>query len=230
MQLQFLRSSCLLFAASSLFAAFTSAQSTAAAPDFNGIWQLNDKTSDNAMLINQRLHAEKKREQAPSLHPVPSSSSSAPTSPSGGGFGRRGGGRGMGGTGGGRHGNRDAQDSSSHGSAPEKDPVPPLLADDAFLNVQQNASGMRVDFNNKDRLDTRFDGVVRQSLNSNARVQSQLTPNGAQISMIFDDGMRLDQAWVRSPDGHHLTVTETWSTSGLKTPIVFTRSYDRLDL
>ena len=228
MQLPFLRSSSLLFAvASSLFAAYAPAQTTAAAPDFSGIWQLNDKASDNATVIDQRLHAEKKREQAPSLHPTSTSSSGAPTSPSSGGFGRRGGGRGMGG---GRHGNHDAQDSSSHGTAPEKDPVPPLLADDAFLNVQQNASGLRVDFNNKDRLDTRFDGAVRQSLNSNARVQSQLTPNGAQISMTFDDGTRLDEAWVRSPDGHHLTITETWSTNELKTPIVFTRSYDRLDL
>lgn len=34
-------------------------------------------------------------------------------------------------------------------------------------------------------------------------------------SMAFDDGSKLD---------------ETWSTNGLKTPIVFTRSYDRLDL
>lgn len=139
-----------------------------------------------------------------------------------------GGGHGMGG---GRHGNHDAQDSSSsHANTPAKDPVPPLLADDAFLNVQQTSSGLRVDFNNTDRLDTRLDGVERQSLNSTARVQSQRTPNGMQVTMTFDDGTRLDEAWVRSPDGHHLTVTETWTTNELKTPIVFTRSYDRLDL
>ena len=243
MPLPLSRSSCLLFATSLLFTADVSAQTTAAGPDFSGLWQLNDKASDSAVVITQRLHAEKNREQAPSLHPASASSSGAPASSSNTGFGGRGGGRGMGGgggmggmggghgMGGGRHGNQNSQDSSgSHADAPQKDPVPPLLADDAFLNVQQAGSGLRIDFNNTDRLDTRFDGVTRQSLNSTARVQSQLTPNSAQISMTFDDGTRLDEAWVRSPDGHHLTVTETWTTNALKTPIVFTRNYDRLDL
>ena len=139
-----------------------------------------------------------------------------------------GGGHGMGG---GRRGNHDAEDSSgSHSNAPAKDPVPPLLASDSFLNVQQTGAGLRVDFNNVERLDTHLDGVARSSLNGNARVQTQLTPNGMQISMAFDDGTQLDEAWVRSPDGHHLTVTETWTTNDLKTPIVFKRTYDRMDL
>ena len=140
-------------------------------------------------------------------------------------------GGGHGGMGGGRHHNQDSQASSGNGSTtPAKDPTPPLFADDSFLNVQQNSSGLRVDFNNIDRLDTRFDGVARQSLNSNARVQAQLTPSGAQISMTFDDGTRLDEVWERSSDGHHLTVTESWTTSEIRSPITFKRSYDRLDL
>lgn len=133
--------------------------------------------------------------------------------------------------GGGRHGSHDNQDSSSSGSnAPPKDPTPPLFADDALLNVQQNSKGMRVDFNNNDRLDTQFDNIARQSLNSTARVQTQLTQDGMHVSMDFGNGTRLEQAWVRSADGHHLTVTETWTTVELKEPIVYTRSYDRLDL
>ncbi len=132
--------------------------------------------------------------------------------------------------GGGRHGNRDTQDQSSDSSAPRKDPTPPLLANDALLNVQQTSAGLQVDFNNTDRLDTRFDGVGRPSLNGSAHVQTQLTPTGMQIAMTFDDGTELDQSWERSPDGHHLTVTETWTTNAAKAPIVFRRSYDRLDL
>lgn len=133
--------------------------------------------------------------------------------------------------GGGRHGNQNSQDSSSsHNSAPPKDPTPPLLADDSFLNVQQNTQGMQVDYNNTDRLDTRFDGEERQSLNSSARVQTRLTPDGMDVSMTFDDGTLLHQSWVRSPDGHHLTVTETWRPNDLQQPITFKRSYDRLDL
>lgn len=138
-----------------------------------------------------------------------------------------GGGHGMGG---GRHGNQDSQSDSSSSSKPPKDPTPPLLASDALLNVQQTSRGTQVDFNNTDRLDTRFDGIARQSLNGSAQVQTQLTSDGMHVSMQFDDGTHLEQQWVRSPDGHHLTVTETWTTTVVEAPIVFTRSYDRLDL
>ncbi|GAB2561266.1 hypothetical protein GCM10027066_00940 [Dyella jejuensis] len=202
--------------------------------DFTGIWQLNDKQSDSPATITRRLHAQIRREQAPSSRPAGASSSAAPSSsssPSGGhgrGMGGMGGGHGMGG--GGRHGSHDAKDQSSGNSAPHKDPTPPLLADDALLNIQQDRKGMQVDFNNTDRLDTRFDGITRQSLNGSAQVRTELTPDGMQVSMTFDDGTRLDQAWVRSADGHHLTVTETWTTANVEEPIVFQRSYDRLDL
>lgn len=232
-----IRPSHLLVITGWLLTASALAQTTASGADFSGIWQLNDKESDNASVITQRLHAEKKHEQAPSSQSASASSSgtSAPAPNSG--SGGRGGGRGMGGMGGGhgmgggRRSNQNAQDSSSgSNSAPPKDPTPPLLADDAFLNIQQTGSGLRVDFNNADRLDTHFDGVEHPSLNSNARVQTQLTPDGMTISMAFDDDTQLDQSWVRSPDGHHLTVTETWKPNGLKEPIIFKRSYDRLDL
>lgn len=232
------RPSFLLLAAGSLFVGYASAQMTSPGSDFSGIWQLNDHASDSAAVITQRLHEERRREQAPSSRPADASSSAAPAS-SGNSSGGRGGGRGMGGMGGGghgmggggRHGSHDSQDSSSSDSGkPPKDPTPPLFANDALLNVQQNNKGVRVDFNNSDRLDTQFDGITRQSLNGSAHVQTQLTKDGMQVSMDFNDGTRLEQAWVRSPDGHHLTVTETWTTSELKAPIVFTRSYDRLDL
>ncbi|GLQ46552.1 hypothetical protein GCM10007862_16030 [Dyella lipolytica] len=224
---------CLLLAAGSFFAGYAAAQTTSPGPDFSGIWQLNDRASDSAAVITQRLHAERRREQAPSSQPANAGSSATPASSSNG-FGGRGG-HGMGGgghgMGGGQHGNHDYQDSSrSSSNATPKDPTPPLFADDALLNVQQSRQGMRVDFNNNDRLDTQFDNIARQSLNSTARVQTQLTQDGMHVSMDFGNGTRLEQAWVRSADGHHLTVTETWTTAELKEPIVFTRSYDRLDM
>lgn len=232
------RPSRLWFAAGLLSATCAMAQTAAKGPDFSGIWQLNDKESDSATVITQRLHAEKKHEQAPSSRPPSASSSGTSSTASNGGFGGHGGGHGMGGGmgggrmgGGGRHGNRNAQDADTSGkSAPPKDPTPPLLADDSFLNVQQSRQGLHVDYNDTDRLDTRFDGMQRQSLNSNARVQTWLTPNGMAISMAFDDGSQLDQSWVRSPDGHHLTVTETWKPTDLQQPVTFKRSYERLDL
>lgn len=233
-----------LMTAGSLYAGYALAQMAPSTQDFSGVWQLNDRASDSAAVIAQRLHAERRREEAPSSRPASASSSatSASSAPSGSGHGGHGmggggmGGGGMGGMGGmggghgGRHGGQNSQSTSSDSSKPAKDPTPPLFANDALLNVQQGSTGMRVDFNNTDRLDTQFDGVARQTLNGGAHVQTQLTHDGMQVSMDFGDGTRLDQSWVRSPDGHHLTVTETWTTTELKEPIVFTRSYDRLDL
>jgi hypothetical protein len=226
-----------LLAIAVLLAGQSLAQSKPSNPDFTGIWQLNDKASDGAADITRRLHEEKHREEAPSSQPAGASSSGAPA-PSSNALGGRGGshgmggGRGMGGGGmGGRHGgSHDSQDSSNSKGTPKKDPSPPLLAHDSLLNVQQTDKGMQVDYSNTDRLDTKFDGVTRQSLNGSAQVQTQLNADGMQVSMQFDDGTHLDQAWVRSPDGHHLTVTETWTTDDVKAPIVFKRSYDRLDL
>lgn len=227
-----IRFSRLLLAAGLCFAARAWSQASTPGLDFSGIWQLDAKTSDSAAVITQRLHAEQRREQAPSSRPAGASSSGAAASPSHTGFDGRGG-RGMGGghgMGGGRRGHQDTQDASSGGnSAPPRDPTPPLFASDAFLNVQQSPSVLRVDFNNTDRLDVHFDGIERASLNGNARVQTRFIPAGLQISLAFGDGTTLDEIWARSPDGHHLTVTETWATNTVKEPIVFTRRYDRLD-
>jgi hypothetical protein len=230
------RSTLALTLTASLYAGYAVAQMVSPSQDFSGIWQLNDRASDSAAVITQRLHQERRREQAPSSRPAGASSSATASASAPNGYGH-GGGRGMGGggmgghgMGGGRRGSQDSQSASGSGGKPAKDPTPPLFADDALLNVQQDNSGVRVDFNNTDRLDTKFDGVARQTLNGSAHVQTRMTHDGMQVSMDFGDGTRLDQAWARSPDGHHLTVTETWTTSELKEPIVFTRSYDRLDL
>jgi hypothetical protein len=230
------RSSCLLLIAGLLITGYATAQDKPSGPDFSGIWQLNDKQSDSATDITARLRAEKRREEAPSSRPASASSSAAPSASSNN-YGGHGGGRSMGGGGmgggggGGRHGGgQNSQSLLNDKNTPKKDATPPLLSNDSLLNIQQTEKGMQVDYNNTDRLDTKFDGVTRQSLSGSAQVQTQLSRDGMQISMQFDDGTRLDQTWVRSPDGHHLTVTETWTTNEVQAPIVFKRSYDRLDL
>jgi hypothetical protein len=143
-----------------------------------------------------------------------------------------GGGMGGGGMGGGhgRGGGSSGKGSSSDSSAPAPDVPPPLLDNDSVLNVQQDAKTIRVVFGDKDQLDGRLDGVTSQSLSGNASVQSHLASDGLDISMQFDGEVRLRQDWIVSPDGHHLTVTETWTTPAVKQPIVFKRSYDRLDI
>jgi len=213
-------------------------QAATPAADFTGIWRLDDAQSDNAAAIEQRLRAERTAEQAPVVQPASASSTAGSGSGQsqhsrgghGGGRGGMGGGGmggGHGGHGGGDHGNKSA--SSDAGTAPN-DPPPPLLDKDSLLNVQQDAKSLQVSLGNTDRLDARFDGVARQSLNGNAVVQTRLTPEGMQISMQFDGGTRLQQDWTKSADGHHLLVTERWSISSVQQPIVFKRSYDRLDL
>jgi hypothetical protein len=196
------------------------------APDFSGIWQLNDAQSDSAADINKRYHTEKKHEEAPSSHP---GNNNAPTTSTlgdllGGGHGGGSGGH----HGGGSHDYVDNQ--MSDGNKPPADPTPPLFADDALLNVQQRTADMQVDFNNTDRLDTKFDGITRPSLNGTAQIQTQLSSDGMHLSMAFSDGSRLEQDWSKSADGHHVTVTETWTPVDLQQPIVFKRVYDRLDV
>ncbi len=131
------------------------------------------------------------------------------------------------GHGGGRGQNKPSTTDS--GKTPPDAP-PPLLDNDSLLNVQQDAKGIRVVLDDKDQLDSRLDGNTRQSLSGNAMVQTHLTAQGLQITMQFDGDVRLQQNWVQSPDGHHLTVTETWTTPAVQQPIVFKRSYDRLDI
>ena len=207
--------------------------------DFSGIWRLNDQQSDSPSDIAARLRAERKREQPVQL-PASAASTGAPsTSQTSGQHGGHVGGHGMGGgTGGGGmsggHGHGGGRGhakapTSDNGAAPPDAP-PPLLENDSLLNVQQDAKGIRVVLGDKDQLDSRLDGFARQSLNGGAMVSSQMTAAGMQITMQFDGDVRLQQDWAQSPDGHHLIVTETWTTPAVQQPIVFKRSYDRLDI
>jgi hypothetical protein len=201
--------------------------------DFSGVWRLDDQHSDSPSDIAARLRAEKKLEQ-PAAHTDATATpgSPAPTRQHG---SRGGGGHGMGGGGmGGGHGHGGSRNhdktEDADSSAPAADVPPPLLADDSILNVQQDAKTIRVVIGDKDQFDGRLDGVVSQSLNGNAMVQSQLTADGLELSMQFDGEVRLQQNWTLSPDGHHLTVVESWTTPAVKQPVVFRRSYDRLDI
>lgn len=220
------------------FALGAMASAAAALPDFSGIWRLNDQQSDSPDQIAERLRAERKREEATAQLPASASSSSAPVASSasnsrgshGSGHGMGGGG-GAGGGGHGRGGNRNPNKAgSSEGTSPIVDMPPPLLANDSILNVQQDNKHMQVALSDSDQLNARLDGVAQQSLNGSALVQTRTYTDGLSISMQFDGGTHLDENWVKSADGHHLTVTEQWTTSTARQPIVFKRSYDRLDI
>ncbi|MBB6186917.1 hypothetical protein [Rhodanobacter sp. MP7CTX1] len=208
-------------------------------PDFNGVWRLDQLHSDDVSVIGARLRAEKRREQ-PAVQPAAATSTAAPAASQasgqhgghGGGMGGSGmGGGGMGGSHGGGHGHKSstASDNDSD-TAASNDSPPPLLNVDSLLNVQQDEHSVQVALANSNRLDARLDGITHESLNGNAMVRSQLTADGLQISMEFDGGIRLEQSWVRSPDGHQLTVTEQWTPPSVKQPITFTRNYVRLDI
>lgn len=225
----------LLLAVSSLTVAGAAHAASSALPDYNGIWRLDEQHSDSPSDIDARLRLERKREE-PVQQPASGSSTGTPvTSQSSSQHGSHGGGHGMGGGGMGGHGEhgggrgQSKPSTSDNGTAPPDTP-PPLLADDSMLNVQQDAKGIRVVLGDKDQLDSRLDGLARQSLNGSAMVQGHLTTAGLQITMQFDGDVRLRQDWAQSPDGHHLTVTETWTTPAVQQPIVFKRSYDRLDI
>jgi hypothetical protein len=214
----------LLLAMSSLAVRATSPST----PDLSGIWRLNEQQSDSPSDIAARLRAEKKLEQ-PVQQPAGAAVTSTPASHA---SDRHGGGRGMGGGGHGRGGGGRGHDKAAatdNATAAPDDP-PPLLANDSLMNVQQDARDIRVAFNDKDQLDGRLDGSTHQSLSGNALVQARPSAEGLQISMQFEGDVRLRQSWVKSPDGHHLTVTETWTTPAVQQPIVFKRSYDRLDI
>jgi hypothetical protein len=218
----------LVLAVSSLAITDLAHAASSSAPDFSGIWRLNDQQSDSPADIAARLRAERNREE-PVQQPASASSTGTPSASKT--SGGHGGGHGMGGGGHGHRGGRgqDKTATTDSGKAPPDEP-PPLLANDSLMNVQQNAKGIRVVLDDKDQLDSQLDGNTRQSLSGNAMVQTQITAEGMQISMQFTGDVRLQQTWVKSPDGHHLTVTETWSTPAVQQPIVFKRSYDRLDI
>ena len=203
-------------------------------PDFSGVWRLDQLHSDDVSVIGARLREEKKREQ-PAVQPATAASTATPAASQGsgqhGGHGGGMGGGGMGGGHGGGHGHKSGNTSDNDSdSTVSKDSPPPLLSVDALLNVQQDGKNVQVALSDSSRLDARLDGIAHQSLNGSAMVRSELTANGLQISMEFDGGVRLEQNWVRSPDGHQMTVTEQWTTPSVKKPITFTRHYIRLDI
>jgi hypothetical protein len=185
--------------------------------------------SDDVSVIAGRLREEKRREQ-PAVATSTGAAASTPASGQHGGHGGGMGGGGMGGSHGGGHGHKSSSNDSDNAATTSNDSPPPLLNIDSLLNVQQDAKTIQVGLSNSDRLDARLDGITHESLNGTAMVHSQLTADGLQISMEFDGGVRLEQSWVRSPDGHQLTVTEQWTTPSVRQPITFTRNYIRLDI
>jgi hypothetical protein len=238
------KSLCLSLGLLAAASCWSAACMAAAMPNFTGIWRLDDQHSDSTPDIAARLRAERKLEQAaPQNTTAPASASSSSTPASGrhgghgGGRGMGGGGMGGGGMGGGMHGGGHGRGGGNHNktsdsdnSPPPPDVPPPLLDDDSVLNVQQDAKTIHVVFGDKDQLDGRLDGVTSQSLSGNASVQSHLDADGLDFTMQFDGEVRLRESWVVSPDGHHLIVTESWTTPAVQQPIVFKRSYDRLDI
>lgn len=225
---------CALVAAGLFVSAGLAFAANPALPDFSGVWRLDQLHSDDVSVIGVRLREEKKREQ-PVVQPAAATSAAAPAASQGSGqHGGHGGGMGGGGTGGGHgggHGHKSGNTSDNDSdSTVSKDSPPPLLSVDALLNVQQDGNNVQVALSDSSRLDARLDGIAHPSLNGSAMVRSELTPNDLQISMEFDGGVRLQQSWVRSPDGHQMTVTEQWTTPSVKQPITFTRNYIRLDI
>jgi hypothetical protein len=224
---------CTLVVASLFVSAGLARAASTSLPDFSGIWRLDQLHSDDVSVIGARLRAEKKREQ-PAVQPAAATSTAAPAasqaSSQHGGHGGGMGGGGMGGGHGGGHGHKPSNTSDSDSDAAASNDLPPLLNIDSLLNVQQDAHSVQVALANSNRLDARLDGITHESLNGNAMVRSQLTTDGLQISMEFDGGIRLEQNWARSPDGHQLIVTEQWTTPSVRQPINFTRNYVRLDI
>ena len=218
--------------ASLLAAAPQAAGSTTALPDFSGFWRLNDQLSDTRAGIDGRLRAERAREQATAQLPSAAASSSTPASAqAGSGRGSHGGARGMGGGGGHGHGgNHGQKPAAADAGTAVPDTPPPLLANDSLLNVQQDPRQLRVSLGDGERLDARLDGVAQQSLTGSAVVSVRRDADRMEISMLFDGGTRLDEVWVKSADDHHLVVTEQWTTPSVRLPIIFKRSYDRLDI
>lgn len=94
-----------------------------------------------------------------------------------------------------------------------------------MLLVQEHAQAVEVQLDNGERLDVRLDGHTRQSLNGDAMVEGEAGPHGVHISIRYAEGGELQQDWVRSADGHRLTVECTWKPPSLQQPVRYQRSY-----
>lgn len=215
------------------------AQQGGTLPDFNGLWRLSDQGSDGPDQVTAMLRAELRHEQSPTVAPASASSSgSTPQqgSHSGHGGGRGGmGGGGMGGGhmgGGGRgHGGGNNSSTSSNGSSDDADllKLPPTLSNDSVLIVQQDATTLQTRLENGEQLAVLLNGRDQRTLDGKALVHRQDAGQDLQFTLQFNDGSHLDEIWSRSADGHTLQVTEQWQPGFLQHPVVFRRSYVRVD-
>lgn len=219
--------------------------------DFSGAWRLDDRQSDNANGLTNAMRVEARKELAARQQSAPASSSSSAT-PAGAGHGggHRGGGGGMGGggaggggmgggghgggMGGGGHGGHrgDSSGDAKPADAGDKDPIatatypmPPILAADSVLLVQQDAKTFQVHLSNGDQLTGKLDGVARQSLNGNAMVRGQLMSGQLVVNIRYADGTQLDQTWAMSADGQQMVVSGAWKVPTLEQPVGFIRTY-----
>jgi len=231
----------LVFTASAALAAQTT--------DFSGAWRLDDRHSDNADGLTNAMRVEARKELAARQQQSAPASSSSSATPAGAGHGGGhrggggGGGMGGGGMGGGGHGG--GMGGGGHGGhrgggsgdakptdAGDKDPIatatypmPPMLANDSVLLVQQDAKTFQVHLGNGDQLTGKLDGVARQSLNGNAMVRGQIMGGQLVVNIRYADGTQLDQTWAMSADGQQMVVSGAWKVPTLEQPVGFTRTY-----
>jgi hypothetical protein len=209
----------------------------AATPDFSGAWRLDDQHSDNAATLTTQLRTEARSEQPAAQ--LPANHAGTPSGNTGSDIGRYGGaagghhmggmGGGMGGGGHGRHhgGNSASQKpgSGQDTQAQTQFALPSLLQQDSVLLVQEQAHSVEVQLDNGERLDVRLDGHAHQSLDGDAMVEGEAGPNAVHITIRYAEGGELQQDWVRSADGQHLTVNCTWKPPSMQKPVHFQRSY-----
>ncbi|MBD8882198.1 hypothetical protein IHE49_17075 [Rhodanobacter sp. 7MK24] len=213
-------------------------QQATALPDFNGLWRLSDQGSDGPDQVTAMLRSELRREQSPTVAPASASSSASTSQPSShGGHGGGRGGMGGGGMGGGhmggghgRGGNKTDSTSSSN-SSDDADllKLPPTLANDSVLIVQQDANALQARLENGEQLAMPLNGHDQHTLDGNAIAHRLDAGQDLQFTLQFNDGSHLDEIWSRSADGHTLQVTEQWQPGFLQRPVVFHRNYVRVD-
>lgn len=212
--------------------------SQAEADNYAGTWGLDDRNSDSADTLKELL-----RDAEHTAAPAPSSSAGTPPQATHGGAAHRSGGmgRGMGGgmAGGGRmgsgHGGRSGKNAAADSDRNDKArdfrgdyALPPTLAQDNLLLVQQDAQSLQVRFANGQNMDVRLDGQRRQSLSGNALVAGYREADGMRVSIRYADGSQLEQRWQLAPDGKELTVLGEWRVPGMAQPVSFKRSYVEL--
>lgn len=204
----------------------------AAPPDMSGAWRLDDQHSDSAEALTAMLHAEARREQPAALPAAAATAAQSGSTGAAGHTGRHAGGMGGGGMAGHRGGHHGSRDNAAKSADTGQDPLaqaqfalPPLLQTDSVLLVQQQAGAVQIQLDNGERLEVRLDGQPRQSLNGDAMVQGQAYTNGVRITIHFTDGRLLQQDWIRSADGHELTIQNLWKLPTLQKPVQFRRSY-----